>query len=1012
MRNVVCWDPRQVHAVINPEAEAVPDFVFRAVHTDQPLRVAQPVGDRFQMLSPSAYRQMGAPDLVSAFLQPERRHVQLAVLGRSGSGKSHLIHWMRLAIPPSERRMVLTIPKAGTSLRSIVEMIIDRLPGSAQAPFREALARAGDAVMTREGQKHELLNQIAQAIREDSPRQRGDDGELEQALIEHLPDLFQDAYIRREHFLREDGVVAALVDHVFAVRSEYQPAEERQRFRPDDLPFGGLDLLNASKPARDAIQVLGLQPDRTLPLAAALVNRALDGAAIARAFSFSGDRVTALMSELRRHLRREGRELVLLIEDFARLQGIDRALLQALLTQGDESLCDIRWAIAATTGFFETVADTVYTRMTFFVDMDRSPGDQRAGATAQKALARFAGRYLNAVRLGPDKLADWAAGAGADEAPLNACEVCPHRRECHQAFTPSEEGFGLYPFTSRALWNMALRADEQLEMRFNPRVLQRSVLVRVLDNYASALAAGAFPPRALLDHLGGVKHLGAVETDRLRRMVPAEQYDRVLTFQELWHGSSSLTSVPADQREVLSLPDFVGASPEPPEPPGPPGPQPPSPEPPRDPRLAQLDAWAAGGVLEQRLTTTLRELVYEAIEEAIDWDGEMLERSSFASATANRPFRQRSIHFQRQDTQAMLAQVRLTIPLAGSDEAAFARTALALQGLLLARERGGEWTFPNGMLMLAALQECLAEWSADVVRQVRALPGAREHWDPVAAATELLGIGACLSGRLTANWDLADLLSAAFAEWSDDSGAQSSELREVYRRLRSQREKLVDLVRAVASGTKGGRIGPFLNPAAVVPALQALRQRGWRLGQVPPSDGGTGDWAALARAYQEVARALEGAAEAERKVRLDWLAEMEKAFGSGARRADILASISAARDAAVAAGVGGQRVSSLRERLEQFSQVLFDDAVRAAVALRDEADALAALPRYGRGRTPAATSGRELAAATGAFLAGVEAELANQEAQFGHGEASIPGHLEAIGDALTVMSEGLMEAQP
>ncbi len=1011
MRNVVCWNPRQVHAVINPEAEAAPDFVFRAIHTDQPLRLAQPVGDRFQMLSESTYRQVGAVDLLAFFLQPERRHVQLAVLGRSGSGKSHLIHWMRLAIPPSESRLVLTIPKAGTSLRSIVEMIIDRLPAEAQAPFREALARAGDAVMTREGQKHELLNQIAQAIREDTPRQRGDDGELEQALIEHLPDLFQDAYIRREHFLREDGVVAALVDHVFAARSEYQPVEERQRFRPEDLPFGGLVLLNASKPARDAIQVLGLQPDRTLPMAAALVNRALDGAAIARAFSFSGDRVTALMGELRRHLRREGRELVLLIEDFARLQGIDRALLQSLLTQGDGDFCDIRWAIAATTGFFETVADTVYTRMTFFVDMDRAPGDQRTSAMAQKALARFAGRYLNAVRLGPDRLMEWAAIAEADEKPPSACDPCPHRGECHQAFKPSEDGFGLYPFTPRALWNMALRADDQLETRFNPRVLQRSVLVRVLDNHADALAAGAFPPRALLDHLGGVKELGAIETDGLRRVVPADQYDRVLTFQELWDGSSSVRGIPEDIREALDLPKLsvrTGPGPEP----GPQPSPPPPPPPPGDQRLAQLDAWASGAVLEQRLTTTLRELVYEALEEAIDWDGEMLERSSFAGATANRPFRQRSIHFQRQDTQATPAQVRLTIPLGGSDEAAFARTALALQGLLLARDREGEWSFPNGMRMLAALQECLAEWSAEVVRQLRVLPGGREQWDPVTAATELLGIGACLSGRLSANWDLAELLNNAFSDWPEDSGVQSPGLHDVQRRLRAQREKLVGLVRAVASGTKGGRIGPFLNATMLVPALQALRQRGWRLTQAPPPDVGTGEWSAVAKTYQDVARALEAAAEGERKVRLDWLAEMEVAFGPAARRADIITKISAARDAAAATGIGGQRLSALRERLDQFAQVQFDDAVRAAAALRDEPDALAALARYGRGRTTAVTAGRDLAATTAALLGAVEAELANQEAQFGRGEASIPGHLAAIGEALTVLSEELAEAQP
>ena len=286
-------------------------------------------------------------------------------------------------------------------------------------------------------------------------------------------------------------------------------------------------------------------------MAADIVNRALDGFAIARALNFSGDRVTALMEELRRHLRRNGCELVLLIEDFARLQGIDRALLQALLTQGDDNLCNIRWAIAATTGFFATVADTVYTRMTFFVDMDRSSGDLRSGRMTKAALARFAGRYLNAVRLGRQKLTAWAASADPTDLVPNACEPCPHHEACHPVFKASEEGFGLYPMTRRALWNMATRADDQFETSFNPRALQRSVFLRILDSHARSLAEGTFPPRALLNELGGIKGLGVAEQEKLRWAVPSNLFDRALTFHELWDGSSVLTSPPAELAEVF-----------------------------------------------------------------------------------------------------------------------------------------------------------------------------------------------------------------------------------------------------------------------------------------------------------------------------------------------------------------------------------------------------------------------------------------------------------------------------
>ena len=66
------------------------------------------------------------------------------------------------------------------------------------------------------------------------------------------------------------------------------------------------------------------------------------------------------MARLRMHLKTQNRELVLLVEEFARLQGIDRALLQAITAHGDDRQCKMRSAVAVSTGFFESVAETAY----------------------------------------------------------------------------------------------------------------------------------------------------------------------------------------------------------------------------------------------------------------------------------------------------------------------------------------------------------------------------------------------------------------------------------------------------------------------------------------------------------------------------------------------------------------------------------------------------------------------------------------------------------------------------
>ena len=36
-QSYLCWKPEKVHEVINPDAEAVAEEIFLAVHTDYPL---------------------------------------------------------------------------------------------------------------------------------------------------------------------------------------------------------------------------------------------------------------------------------------------------------------------------------------------------------------------------------------------------------------------------------------------------------------------------------------------------------------------------------------------------------------------------------------------------------------------------------------------------------------------------------------------------------------------------------------------------------------------------------------------------------------------------------------------------------------------------------------------------------------------------------------------------------------------------------------------------------------
>jgi energy-coupling factor transporter ATP-binding protein EcfA2 len=170
------------------------------------------------------------------FLRDDRPHVLAAILGNTGSGKSHLVHWMRLNLKERDDRMVLIVRKSGTSLRTIVEMIINALPVADQQGFRDTLNRAGDGTSTRDGQKQQLLNDIAMAIREEIIPDSAD--ELEHDLAKTLPALFQDPYMREAYFLHDRTVVADIVDHIFRTSNASNRPDHRRLFALDDLPPG------------------------------------------------------------------------------------------------------------------------------------------------------------------------------------------------------------------------------------------------------------------------------------------------------------------------------------------------------------------------------------------------------------------------------------------------------------------------------------------------------------------------------------------------------------------------------------------------------------------------------------------------------------------------------------------------------------------------------------------------------------------------------------------------------
>ena len=924
-----CWERDEVLRIVTTDAEEIVDHVFNAVHCPSVLKIADTaLGTRYA-IEPRA--------LIEKFLAPGHRYVQVAVLGQSGTGKSHLIQWLRLHLPREPRDVVLTIPKVGTSLRGIVEKIIATLPESDQPPFVEKLRNAGAHATTQQARVDMFLNSLAWTI------EHGRVAGPEHAdLPTFLPSVLLDPNFRRHFFSSSDCSVDRIVAHIFVDPESRGDQDERREFRAGDLPLSGKHYAGAATLARDAIDYINGESGME-QRAISLMTRALEPA-IAQTLNFSADDLIALMKGLRVHLARKNQRLILLVEDFSRLQGIDTALLQALVTpprQEEDQLCELRWAMALTTGYFNLLDDTVKQRCTFVVDMDQS----QPASTAQ-----FAVGYLNAIRLGEEALLN----APSDEPVANRCASCERRPGCWEAFGHEGET-GLFPFNVTALRELAQRTGAQSDQGFNPRRFLRAVLEPVLNQQYPELEHGEFPPGSLLQRVGGRTRLTPILDAQLQQVDPAN-HDRRVALLELWDGSGRIVNLPHGVHEAFALPELSNAQTVE---------RSDAVEPHAEDRVATtasrpqesaiveaIRAWAGDpeAQLSQSHVNTLREHVFAALEAFVDWDALGIVKREACQGT-NGLFQRSSINFDRQQVQQSQREVVLQLP---RDPTKLSQTAVALEALVRAKQNNG-WDFERGGEQLAFLQNELQAWADEVIGQIRRIFWETQDWDPTVESAELLALAGFQSGKVRIS-DSNETIVAKLFEFSEVAalqGAITPRFAQLNARLADRWKNAQDAVRALASGLKGGQQGDFIRVTPVLRAVAGLRQRGLRLSQDVPDDltaaGRTkqsdlvGIIRRLADVYREIKNGYLEAIDAERAAWSEWIASVRAETGDGGVE-ELIQALNATIGEAEDAGLPiGPQKAVLREHIASLDARKLDRALEQLRALDEGGDGQAVL---------------------------------------------------------------------
>jgi hypothetical protein len=496
----VCWQPERIGIVINKEALSVDRANFLATHV--------PLQQITYEKSPRHIASASEHELLEELCRQADadEHTFAVIRGAPGTGKSHLIRWLkeRYAVErPHER--VLLIERANSSLRGTLQQIIrSNLFDSVALP--DQLRRLEDAVnaLSADALADNLLNQLQVATGEVTYS-----GELPNRLRPAKVEKFLLDFAVRERLKEPGGPIERIANFLTAGQEDGMGLDEAPGFEAADFDFKP-DFLRTVQGYIEAKHLAeDLQHRSELKdMLAAYLNYLLREYAIKRATRLSTQDLRDLFGDLRRHLHQQGLSLALFIEDITAFTGIDEGLIDVLITQhrsqSNAEFCRLTSVIGVTDAYFnahflENVRHRISHQLTLNARTNR--GEESDMMRDERVRAQFAARYLNALRLDQQTLDSWLSQDARPDALPNACDPCPFRLPCHRAFGYVEldddsggeqQRIGLYPFNQTALGRLYDWLKDELSR--TPRTFLYELLAYILQSHTTKVEAGEFPP--------------------------------------------------------------------------------------------------------------------------------------------------------------------------------------------------------------------------------------------------------------------------------------------------------------------------------------------------------------------------------------------------------------------------------------------------------------------------------------------------------------------------------------
>lgn len=420
--------------------------------------------------------------LENILLKNPEEHKFIMVQGGNGSGKSHLIRWLKekyLTNIDSSKEAVLLISRAHNTLQDALTQLLeaDIFPEEIKQNELKHIKNAKSDITGEELNKTINFNFTLEVEADENKSTDMLDLRTRKWLSTYL----KDGYIQSEFLLKANGPIERIRAKIENTSDDTVNYNEDPMFTADDFNISIQQIrqkLNISD---------GRAADYTIRLAekfadtrrgfelrqkvADYLNTKVSNV-IQRSMKLQTADFKKLFASLRKTLKEKNINLTLFVEDINSFTGIDEALMEVLLTdhsaEGNHDFCRIISVVGSTNAFYRdklnaSIKERIKTNI--YIEESSVLGDK-------EKLAKFAAKYINAINLSESQITDWInSGANDESMPIFISPYKWAEVDCYGST------LSIFPFNKTALWKLynTLSPDKK-----TPRVFLKSIIAHIL----------------------------------------------------------------------------------------------------------------------------------------------------------------------------------------------------------------------------------------------------------------------------------------------------------------------------------------------------------------------------------------------------------------------------------------------------------------------------------------------------------------------------------------------------